>query len=289
MENTPFSPSFHHLDSYGTNFEIIAKTGSDNNYTYQFSEYRHDFIKIVWVSKLTATYIVDEMMYEVKDNELLIIPANSPYYEKHQPYEGFVFSFAYDFFNSEQSRLLQNFSILDPLKSNRLLKIGLQPHLIVLLDLIVQEYTLKPYPLHLLSLQYLFFILLIKLENVNQSQENKSLPISKEGKIYRDFVLLLEEHYKQQVTASFYAQKLGMSLKSLNQNLLIATNKTTGAVIFERVMLEAKRYLSYSNKSIKEIAYELGFEDSHYFSRIFKKKTAHTPKEFREKFALKST
>lgn len=285
-ENIPFYPFY--ADNTGIHFEIIPKTGDDLNHTNQFSTHRHKFMEIIWVTKHSSIQIVDYKMYEVKENEVLIIPENSTHYEKNQPYEGFVFLFTYDFFNSEQAQLLQSFSILDVFTQNRLLKIDEQSHVIALLNNIIQEYAIKPYPFYMLSLQSLLFTLLIKLENIKQVQVGYSLPLNKEGKIYRNFILLLEDHYKKQLTANFYAKELNMTLKKLNQALDIAIGKTTSEVIFERVMLEAKRYLSYSHKSIKEIAFELGFEDSHYFSRIFKKKTTFTPKEFREKYAVKS-
>ncbi|MNY63232.1 HTH-type transcriptional activator Btr [compost metagenome] len=52
-------------------------------------------------------------------------------------------------------------------------------------------------------------------------------------------------------------------------------------VINARLLLEVKRELAYSSRSIKEIAHELGFSDEGYFSRFFRKHTQQTPSEFR--------
>ena len=53
---------------------------------------------------------------------------------------------------------------------------------------------------------------------------------------------------------------------------------------FEKI-LDAKRELCYYNKSVKEIAFELGYDNQYYFSRIFKKRTTFSPEEFRKQFA----
>ncbi len=57
---------------------------------------------------------------------------------------------------------------------------------------------------------------------------------------------------------------------------------TAGEHIRNRVILEAQRYLYNTDLTAKEIAYKLGFEDLHYFSRFFKKYTQQTPSKFRE-------
>ena len=56
---------------------------------------------------------------------------------------------------------------------------------------------------------------------------------------------------------------------------------TPSTLIHERVLLDAKRHLTYSKASASEIAYDLGFSDSAYFSRFFKRQTGMSPIEFR--------
>ena len=59
--------------------------------------------------------------------------------------------------------------------------------------------------------------------------------------------------------------------------------KSTVEVIQERIVAEAKRALMYSGQTIQEIAFELGFDDPYYFSKVFKKVTGQAPKAFRDK------
>ena len=62
--------------------------------------------------------------------------------------------------------------------------------------------------------------------------------------------------------------------------------KTTNEIIIDTIILEAKRKLCYSSLSIKEIAYDLGYDNPFYFSRIFKNKEKHSPEEFRKQFSF---
>ena len=53
-------------------------------------------------------------------------------------------------------------------------------------------------------------------------------------------------------------------------------------VINDRIILEAKRLLLYSDKTAKEIAYELGYNESGHFSRFFKKEVGLSPINFKK-------
>jgi AraC-like DNA-binding protein len=99
--------------------------------------------------------------------------------------------------------------------------------------------------------------------------------------IIRQYNLLVESHYKKQHQVQFYASELHKSSKTLANLFALYNNKSPLAIIQERIIMEAKRLLIYTDKSAKEIAHELGFEDTAYFSNFFKKHTAHPPMDFR--------
>jgi AraC family transcriptional activator of pobA len=99
--------------------------------------------------------------------------------------------------------------------------------------------------------------------------------------LIRKFNLLVETHFKEEHSVSFYAQQLFKSPKTLSNLFAIYNNKTPSQVIQERILIEAKRLLSYTSKTVKQITFELGFEDVSYFSNFFKKHTSLSPVEFR--------
>ena len=81
-----------------------------------------------------------------------------------------------------------------------------------------------------------------------------------------------------------YARLMYVSEKHLNRMVKVSLNKTTSDLITERIILEAKRMLVFSNKTVAEIIDELGYTDSAYFFRFFKKKTSLTPIAFLRQF-----
>nr|WP_291963561.1 helix-turn-helix domain-containing protein [Maribacter sp.] len=99
--------------------------------------------------------------------------------------------------------------------------------------------------------------------------------------LLRSFNLLVEEYYKTEHSVSFYADKLFKSPKTLS-NTFSKFNTTPLQIIHERIILEAKRLLIYTDKTAKEIAYDIGFEDASHLSRLFKKQTQQSPSEFKK-------
>jgi len=100
----------------------------------------------------------------------------------------------------------------------------------------------------------------------------------------RKFNILVEKHFKEYRQVSDYATMLNKAPKTLSNIFSSANHKTPLKVIHDRLLLEAKRYLLFTDMILKEIAYELGFEDPSHFSRFFKKETGLAPSEFRNTY-----
>lgn len=81
--------------------------------------------------------------------------------------------------------------------------------------------------------------------------------------------------------AQDYATHLSIHVNTLNRAVKEVTGKSTTAHIAERIVAEAKSLLQYTDWSVAEIAYSLGFEYPNYFSSFFKKATGNTPKYYR--------
>jgi len=99
--------------------------------------------------------------------------------------------------------------------------------------------------------------------------------------LIREFNALVEVHFRNEHSVAFYAEKLFKSPKTLSNNF-VKLKKSPLQIIHDRVILEAKRLLIYTDKTAKEIAYELGFEDASHLSRMFKKHTSFSPSEFKK-------
>jgi len=99
--------------------------------------------------------------------------------------------------------------------------------------------------------------------------------------IIRKFNLLVEKKFKSEHSVSFYAEQLCKAPKTLSNLFAIFNQKTPSQIIQERIIVEAKRLLRYTDRSVKDISFELGFEDVSYFSNFFKKNTGVPPSDFR--------
>uniref|UniRef100_UPI0035947F0E helix-turn-helix domain-containing protein n=1 Tax=Aquiflexum sp. TaxID=1872584 RepID=UPI0035947F0E len=101
--------------------------------------------------------------------------------------------------------------------------------------------------------------------------------------ILRQFNALVEEHFKTKKNVGQYADLMNKSPKTIANIFTKISKKSPLNVIHERVVMEAKRLLLYSDSPIKSIGYELGYEDYAQFSKFFKKTTGINPQEFRIK------
>jgi AraC-like DNA-binding protein len=98
----------------------------------------------------------------------------------------------------------------------------------------------------------------------------------------REYNYLVESNFKTKHQVADYAEMLN---KSPKHYLIYSKNTTkiiTLQIIQDRTILEARRLLRYSDKSIKEIAYEIGYEDIQSFSRFFKKIEGVSPSDFKK-------
>jgi AraC family transcriptional activator of pobA len=101
--------------------------------------------------------------------------------------------------------------------------------------------------------------------------------------ITKAFRELLERDFVTAKKPAAYAQSLHISTPYLNECVKNTTGYSVSHHIQERIILEAKRLLYHSDKSVKEIATELGYDDYPYFSRLFSKVTGMTARAFRNK------
>ena len=102
-----------------------------------------------------------------------------------------------------------------------------------------------------------------------------------ENEQFIQFRSLLEAHFSEEHSVRFYCEQMAVSQDRLTNLSKRSSGKTASEFIANRILLEAKRWLLHSNKSVKEIAYQLNFQDHAYFNRWFKKITGTTPGELR--------
>ena len=132
-------------------------------------------------------------------------------------------------------------------------------------------------------LKLLLVRLIIKITRLAKKQYLGTEDVVEEKfNIIRQFNLLVELHFREQRQVTYYAGLLNKSPKTIANYFSLYSKKTPLQIIQERVVAEAKRLFYYTDKSVKEIADDLGFSDIAQFSKFFKNCTSQSPSELRK-------
>ena len=99
--------------------------------------------------------------------------------------------------------------------------------------------------------------------------------------LLRQLNRMIELHFKTKHSGGEYAELLNIPVKTLGRIVKNHFQRTLTEIISERIVMEAKRELNLTSKTLKEIAYDLGFNDEYHFSRYFKNKIKVSPQSFR--------
>lgn len=125
--------------------------------------------------------------------------------------------------------------------------------------------------------------ILIKATRMWKSEHLDNVLAEQHGDLefYRRFTLLVDANYKRKHTVADYADLLFMAPKTITHKCKRLRLPQPNEIIKNRIVLEAKRLLIHTSLTAKEIAYDLGYEDPAYFSRLFQLKTGQSPSGFR--------
>lgn len=155
-----------------------------------------------------------------------------------------------------------------------------QQKLDILLQLIQEEYRLKKNETTKVIRSYLN-IFLFELERLYKPFGTIKNRNTKNDKI-QEFEKLIEINFTSKKLPSAYATMLNVSANYLNKLCKEETGQTAGDLIRKQIVMEAQRFLHFTNHSVNEIADKLGFDNVSYFVTFFKKQTHKTPEQFRK-------
>jgi AraC-like DNA-binding protein len=149
----------------------------------------------------------------------------------------------------------------------------------------IQEFELNDSSLEEMVRTYLKQLLIRATRSwKRQHLDNAVTEQQSDLEFFRKFTRLVEEHYKSKHTVADYADFLCMAPKTITHKFNRMRLPQPNEVIKNRIILEAKRLLVHTSLTAKEIAYDLGYHDPAYFSRLFMAKTGVSPSSFRTNF-----
>jgi AraC-like DNA-binding protein/quercetin dioxygenase-like cupin family protein len=250
------------------------------------SPHRHDYYAIVLIEKGKGVHFVDFQKYDLEDQTVyFILPGQMHQLIPSEKPKGWVLAFTDEFLitNSISDKLINDIYLFNDYGQSPPLPLN-QSQMTVYKSLIKQmlhfSTSLVNYTNDALgSLMKLF---LIQSNNhCSLVKENNPQFVETTNHLLRSFKQLLNEHYIKKHKVSDYADMLAVTADYLNKTVKSITGKTAKEHIQSKLATEAKRSLIFSNLSGKELAYELGFEESAHFNNFFKKTTGFTPTEFK--------
>ncbi|MBU3822866.1 helix-turn-helix domain-containing protein [Flavobacteriaceae bacterium XHP0103] len=247
---------------------------------------------LIWITDGSGVVNADFNEYHFQENTLLSFSPHQPFLLKpNDTIKGVVINFHPDFFCifKHQKEVACDGVLFNNIYDPPLLKLDkATSNKFELLTQQMREEMQNPelaqYEL-LISYLKIFLITASRLKNSVDTEVQKvqeSVDENNEPFILQKLKDYINIHYKTKHTASEYAEMLTISTKSLGKLTKDYFDKTLTDLISERIIIEAKRELYLTNKSVKEIAFELGYEDPYYFSRFFKKNAQVSPQVYRE-------
>ncbi|MBK1896226.1 helix-turn-helix domain-containing protein [Chryseobacterium paridis] len=246
------------------------------------------YFTIAWNPGKSQKVTVDGTEYEFASNSLLTLLFNQSFsFEDSSTI--IVWQFNREFYciidhDSEVSCVGFLFSSTDHMMV-KLDESG-QKKLQLLSDIFIEEFGTSD----LIQNEMLLVLLKRLIIYVTGLAKSEYVPVVKSQEdrfyIFRKFNLLVEANFKTEHSVSFYAEQLFKSPKTLSNLFAIYKQKTPSQIIQSRIILEAKRLLLYTDRSVKNITYELGFEDVSYFSNFFKKNAGVSPSDFRNSLEI---
>ncbi|MBS1661837.1 MAG: helix-turn-helix domain-containing protein [Bacteroidetes bacterium] len=270
-----------------TDFEILYFEGLEEPDVDEI--HKHAFYEIIWTEKGMSRQTIDYKEYEVRPGSLFFISPNQVHrFEEWKPLAGGSILFTEELFllglyNKDK---LFELSFLDNFYTNPCLQLGRKDFADVkkTIDIISGEYKRKDRSVAIV--QSLLHVLLAQVQRCIDNNEDREYS-KKYLVLYKRLRELLEENFSRNEPVSFYAERLNITQHHLNLVVKSVTGKTAGQVIRERSMLEAKRLLTFSDYTVTEIASELGYFDSSYFSKLFRQETGQAANAFKKKMSEK--
>ncbi|MES2478859.1 MAG: helix-turn-helix domain-containing protein [Bacteroidota bacterium] len=252
--------------------------------------HRTGFYHIIWFQQGSPTHLVDFNPIKIKPNTLLFLNKDTVQrFDGKSKFGGKAILFTDSFFckTETDTKFLRNSILFNDLFSVSQIQVNKQAKLFAdLLQQMTDELQKNKDNSQAYILQNLLHNFLLQAERERRKQNFTEVKKGAELDYVMLFKDLLETEYKSQKQVNYYAKEIIITEKRLNQSTTKVLGKTPKEIIDQRIMLEAKRILAYTTESVKEISYDLGFEEPTNFIKYFKKHTNLTPTEFREKNTL---
>jgi len=249
---------------------------------------RNNYYSLIWVKEGSGKLKTNFSEYRFEENTLFSFAPYQPFMLSSALVKGVAIYFHSDFFciHKHQTEVTCNGVLFNNIYQTPFFQVdetleGTLDKVIEQIKAEIQRPGLAQYEL-LISLMKIFLISASRTKAQQQPDSIPSTTGAKEPVMLQNLKEAIEKDFRSKHTPQDYAIQLNISPNALAKITKAHFNKTLTNLIAERIIIEAKRELYLTNKSVKEVAYELGYEDEYYFSRFFKKNVNISPQAYRE-------
>lgn len=246
------------------------------------SPHRKNYYLLVYAMEGKGRHWIDMVPYDVKANTFYFTIPEQVHLKEEADFIGISIAFTEEFFAHDFNHHLKKLPIIQNLQNAHELILSDQDRVYIedILDKLTSEYqSINKWQNEMIFAH--MNVLLIYLSRLYTIQY-KSEVLYSERESLNNFHSLIEANYKTIHEVNTYANLMNVTVNQLNSMIKQQSGKTPIVHIHERLVLEAKRLLFHTPHAIKEIAFDLGFEDASYFNRFFKRLTNLTPLTYRE-------
>jgi AraC-like DNA-binding protein len=247
-----------------------------------FRHHRHQFFMLLWVTKGEGSHQVSFRNQELLPGRVLFVQEGQAHRVLRQPEGGWVILFHPDSYRrflrhypADEQHGLFDFLTAQPYVD---LDEATTKTFENLLPLLAAETAQDPQdPL----IADLIGILLYAANRLHQPVHPTRLHPGQAEQV-RQLKMLIERHYLLQRSAPFYAEKLGLAARKLNQLSSELTGRNVDELVEGRIISEAEALLGGTSFTIKEIAFQLSFLSQSHFAYFFRKRKGMSPNAFRK-------
>jgi AraC-like DNA-binding protein len=257
---------------------------AQNRFQQNSTPHRHSYFVIIWVKQGTGTHLIDLENYQLEDNSVYCItPGQVHQLNATGTVDGYVINFMAEFLGGAEENydLLFNTGLFYTFSNSPVIKVNeeMGTEMQDAVNKMLKEYN-NFFILRAEILRGFLKIFLIYLTR-QYERPKESEAHSKSIDLVKQFFALVEKHYTTRKMVTDYAEELAVTPNHLNEVVKKITGSPASHHIQQRIILEAKRQAVYSRVTMKEIAYELGFDDTAHFSKFFKNASGESFSDFR--------
>lgn len=249
-------------------------------------DHRHDHYEIIWLKKGKGIHHIDGQKFNYNGSVLFLLsPGQVHKIEQEEKGEGFVIKFSEELFKDQKEvdEYLIDSLLFDTIDAFPVISLTASQYKVF--EELFYQITVEFNTSEIGQQQILSSFLKILITNITRLKHIQGAYQYKPEsgyEVFKKYKVHIEKNYKKLHRVNEYADELKTTSRNLNAITKKFSNKTGGQVIADRILLESKRYLYHNNLSIKEIAFELGFEDPAYFTRFFKNHIGVSPQQYRD-------